>query len=78
MKVVLDANGVAGALGWQGENYLLFINLARRRLFACGTEAALRESRQAALRIIERFRLKHNEGFDSPCEPMTMGRWQDL
>ena len=60
MRVVFDTNVVAAAVCWDGEAYLCFVKLARRQVFAFGTEETLQESRDIASQLILRHHPPHN------------------
>ena len=45
MRAVLDANVAVSAVGWDGEAFLCLVKMARRQLFAYGTEQTLDETR---------------------------------
>ena len=60
MRVVIDANGVASAVCWDGEAFLCLVKLARRQAFAFGTESTLEETREVCTRLIRAKKPKHN------------------
>ena len=41
MRAVFDANVIAAGVCWDGEAYLCLVKMARRQVFAYGTEASL-------------------------------------
>ncbi|HZQ47052.1 MAG TPA: putative toxin-antitoxin system toxin component, PIN family [Verrucomicrobiae bacterium] len=60
MRVVFDANVVAGAVCWDGESYLCLLKLARRQVFAFGTEETLQETGNITSQLIRRKNPRHN------------------
>jgi uncharacterized protein len=60
MRVVLDANVVAGGVCWHGEGRLCLVRMARREAIAYATETTLAETREAAARLIQKFKPSHN------------------
>lgn len=60
MRVVFDANVVASAVCWSGEAYLCLIKMARRQVFAFGTDETLEETRAVASELIREIKPRHN------------------
>ena len=58
MRVVFDANTVFAGAGWRGEAHHCLLAMARRRVFAYGTEETIAELREL---VAERgFKCKHD------------------
>ncbi len=62
MRVVYDANVAAAGLVFRGEAWACLVKLARRQVFAFGTEFTLEETRETAIRIARERNLIHNVG----------------
>ena len=60
MRVVFDANVVVAGVCWEGEGFLCLLKMARRQVFAYGTEATLEETRATTIRLIRELQPKHN------------------
>jgi putative PIN family toxin of toxin-antitoxin system len=60
MRAVFDANVVAAGVCWDGEAYLCLVKMARRQVFAYGTEITLAETRETVTRLIREKKPKHN------------------
>ncbi len=60
MRAVLDANVVAAGVLWEGEGWMLFVKLARRRFQCFGTDQTLEETRATCLRLIREEQARHN------------------
>ena len=60
MRAVFDANVIAAGVCWDGEAYLCLVKLARRQVFAYGTEATLAETRETVTRLIREKKPRHN------------------
>lgn len=60
MRVVFDANVVVAGVCWQGEGWLCLLRMARRQVFAYGTEFTLAETRETTVRVIREQAPAHN------------------
>ena len=60
MRAVFDANVVAAAVCWSGVPYLCFIKMARRQVFAFGTDETMEETRAVVTELIREIRPAHN------------------
>lgn len=60
MRAVLDANVVAAGVLWDGEGWMLFVKLARRRFRCWGSNATLDETRAVCLRLIQERKPRHH------------------
>ena len=60
MRAVFDANVIAAGVCWDGEAYLCLVKMARRQVFAYGTEATLAETRETVTRLIREKKPRHN------------------
>ena len=60
MRAVFDANVVAAAVCWDGEPYLCLVKMARRQVWAFGSEDTLSETREVCVELIRRKSPRHN------------------
>jgi putative PIN family toxin of toxin-antitoxin system len=60
MRAVFDANVIAAGVCWDGEAYLCLVKMARRQVFAYGTEVTLAETRETVTRLIREKKPRHN------------------
>lgn len=60
MRVVFDANVVAAGVCWHGEGRLCLVRMARHEAIGYATETSLAETREAAVRLIQKFKPSHN------------------
>jgi putative PIN family toxin of toxin-antitoxin system len=60
MRAVFDANVVAAGVCWNGEPYLCLVKIARRQVWAFGTQETLEETRDICAQLIRQKTPKHN------------------
>ncbi len=60
MRVVYDANVVAAGVVFRGEAWACLVRLARRQVFAYGSEFTLAETRETATELIQHRKAVHN------------------
>jgi len=62
VRVVFDANVAAAAMVFRGEAWACLVKLARRQVFAFGTDFTLAETRDTTPELARLKRAKHNVG----------------
>jgi putative PIN family toxin of toxin-antitoxin system len=60
VRVVFDNNVVAGGVGWDGEAWRCFAQLAHRNAIAYATEITLHEAKETCARLIRELNFSHN------------------
>ena len=62
MRAVFDASVIAAAVCWNGEPYLCLVKMARRQVWAFGTQETLAETRNICAQLIrQKFAISSNE-----------------
>ncbi len=62
MRVVFDANVAAAAVVFRGEAWACLVKIARRQVFAFGSDYTLAETRDTATELARHRKARHNVG----------------